>query len=527
MNGWVKLVGVLFIVVGAGAAAVPTGSFSTIAGDRPVDVSVADDSAAFVAVAGTDTVVSQPGDGVDVAHLRNNFESAATIEYEASVDASAVSVENPSDTVTIGPSGSTPISAVCAPPAGGSGTATLQVSIVEADAGNARVTDATLETTVEYDCPGGAGGGPAQPPTPSGPPGDAVAYVDENGNYAYDEGEPIVSRSELAAFDDDEATLVIAAGGDRIEFRNREVDIEAKQVAIGDATLGSNRGISLSADGGEISLSDSTVDSKNGEVSFEGGSITAAGSTVATNREIGLSADGGALTFTDSTIDSKNGEIELAGESVFVDGSTVSTNRGISLSADPGTLSAAGATVDSTNGAIELEGSSIDASGAQITTNTEISLAADGGPLTLTDATVDSTNGEIELSGGSVDADGAQIDTNTGISIASSSGDVRLRTASVTSTNGEIEVESAARILASGAVFDTNVDVSLAASGDVDVDNGQATSQNGAVSVELDLETATLSVDGAVFDDRDGTLTYSPEEAAVSGTPARGSVAAD
>jgi len=522
MYQWLKVVGLLLIVVGAGAAAVPTGSFSSIAGDRPVDVSVADDSAAFVAISGTDNVVSQPGNGVAVATLRNNFESSATIEYEASIDASAVAPEQSSRTVSLGPGESTPISAVCTPPSGGAGTTTLQVSIVEADAGNAKVTDATLETTVEYDCPGG-GAGPAQPPTPTGPPGDAVAYIDENGNYAYDEGEPIVPRNELASFDDDSANLVIAADGDRIEFRNREVAIEAGSVAIGDTTLGSNRAIMLSAEG-EIALSKSTIDAKNGEIDLSGGSVTAAESTVTTNREISIAADGGTLTFTDSTIDSKNGEIDLSGDSVFVDGSTVTTNRGISIAADSGTLSASSATIDSTNGEIELDGRSVDAGEAQITTNREITISADGGTLTLTDATVDSTNGDIDLSGGTVEAAGATIDTNTAISISSSSGDVRLTTASVTSTNGEIEVESAARVLASGAVLETNVEISIVASGDVDLGNGQLTSQNGQVSIDLDRDSATLSIDGTVLDDRDGTITYSPAAATVSGTPARGTV---
>ncbi|SEF65587.1 AsmA family protein [Halobellus limi] len=527
MNRSLLYVGLLFILVGATLTIVPTASFSTIAGDRPVDVSVADDSEAFVAVANTQTPVTQPGDGVAVAELVNNLDASMTVEYEASVTSGSVAVENPSRTVTIPQGGREPITVACSPPGGGAGTATLRIDVVEARGGSATITDATLETTVEYDCPGRPGGGPGQPGNPSGPPGGAVAYVDDDQDLEYDEGERTVSEGELAEFDNDSAHLVVAAGGGRINFRNSEVEMAAKSITVGDATLASNREITLEAEEGTLSLLDSTIDAKNGAIELSAGEITAADSTVSTNREISMSAESGALAFSDSHIDAKNGEIELSGRSIEMPRTTVSTNREISMSAGSGSLTLTDATIDAKNGAIELAGSRVDAARATISTNAAITATADSGTLRLTDATVDSKNGEIELGGGSIDAAGATISTNVGISLATESGDLQLGEATVESKNGEVTVESSGDLLASGAVFETNVEISLSASGDVLLDAARLTSSNGQATVALDVESATLSIDSAVLDDRDSTITYSPSEAAVTGTPSRGSVQAD
>ncbi|WP_144906343.1 DUF4097 domain-containing protein [Halobellus captivus] len=517
-------VGLAFVLVGAMLTIVPTASFSTIAGDRPVDVSVADDSAAFVAVSNTNTPVSQPENSVAVAELVNNLDGAMTIEFEASIDSSTVAVETPSDTATVQQGGRHPIYAACSPPNGGSGTATLQIDVIEARGGSATVTDATLETLVEYDCPGkGGGGGPGGP---SGPPGGAVAYVDENGNHAYDEGERTVTRNELAEFDDDSAALVIAADGRRVQFGNREVDIAARSIAVGDGSLSSNREVTLEADGGTLSMSGSTIESQNGAIELSGSEVTASDATVATNEEISVNAGSGALSIGDSTIESSNGEIELSGRSIDAPRTTVRTNEAISLDADSGSVGLSEATIESQNGAIDIGGSNIDASKAAISTNTEISLAADGGELTLTDATVDSTNGEIDLAGGSIQAAGASISTDVGIGLTAESGTLQLGEASVTSSNGELEIESAADILASGAAFETNVGIAFSASGDVLLDAARVASSNGQAEVALGVESATLSVDRATLDDRDGTLTYDPSGVTVEGTPARGSVQA-
>ncbi|WP_336021593.1 hypothetical protein [Halobellus salinisoli] len=466
-------VGVAFVLVGAMLAIVPTASFSTIAGDRPVDISIADDSEAFVAIDSTDTGVTQPGNGVAVAALVNNLGSPMTVEYEASVDAEPVTVEDPTETVTIERGETAPIRVVCAPPEGGSGTATLTINVIEARSGTTTVSDATLSTSFDYDCPGGGPGGP------SGPPGGAVAYVDANQNGEYDGGERTVSTDELAEFDDDSAHLVIASGGERIDFRNREVDIEARSIAVGETTLASNRAIAMAA--GELSLHGSTVDTQNGEIGLEAGTITADDSTITSNREISVSADGGPVTLGESRVESQNGEIVV-------------------------------------------EGGSVIAPRATFTSNLPIEIVGESGPLTLPDATIDSSNGEIELAGRSIDATGIDISTNVAITVVSESGAIRVSDGTIESSNGEIVVESADSLGADGAAFSTNVAIELEASGDVDLDAARLASSNGQATVELNRGSATLSVGGAVIADRDSTLTYSPGGVTVSGTPDRGSV---
>lgn len=163
MRRSLKYLGVVLIIVGAMLTVMPTAGFSNIAGERGVDVSIADDNSAFVAISDSDRVVRNPG-GAQVTEIVNNLESSVTVQYEASVDTNALEVEEPSDTVTIFEGSAEPIEVRCTPSVGGSGTATLQIDIIEAQGDSATVTDATLETTVEYRCPppskgGGKGGG--------------------------------------------------------------------------------------------------------------------------------------------------------------------------------------------------------------------------------------------------------------------------------------------------------------------------------------------------------------------------------
>jgi len=524
MQRSLQYVGLSLVVLGAMLTVVPTGSFSTIAGDRPVDVAVAGDGDAFLAIIDTNNEVTQPGSRVTVAELENNLNSTMTIEYEASVGTDSLSVANPAATATIRQGGREPLEVTCSPPNGGSGTATLTVDVIEASGRSATITDATLEAPVEYDCPGRTAGN--QPVDPGAPPGDAVAYVDSDHDYAYDKGERIVPRGELRSFDNDSAHLVVAAGGETLDYRNRKIEIGAKSITVGETTFASNREIKLEAESDAVSLKDTTIDAKNGEIEVTGPTVTAGSTTVTSNREVKLEAESGPLTFRDSTADPKNGKLELAGRSIAASRSTFTTNREIKLEADAGSLSLADATVDSTNGKIELKGRTIDAGGASVTTNTEIKLESEVGELDVSDATVDSTNGKIELKGGSITADGASITTNTEIKLEAESGSISLTGSTVDSTNGKIEVKSGGRLSASSAVFDTNREIKLTSSGDMTLDGTEISSTNGQATLALGRASATLSVDNAVLQDRDSTVAYSPSGVGVTGTPATGSVQA-
>ncbi|MFA1609980.1 hypothetical protein [Halobellus rubicundus] len=521
MQRSLQYIGLSLVILGAMLTIVPTGSFSTIAGDRPVDVAVAGDSEAFIAIDGTNNVVTQPGSSTTVAELENNLDSGATVQYEASVSVGSLSVANPSETVTIPQGGTTPIEVSCVPPKGGAGTATLTIDVIEAESDSATITGATLEAPVEYDCPGRSGGGP---PDPGEPPGDAIAYIDGNEDLSFNEGDQIVE--DLASFDNDSAALVIAGGGETIDFRNAQVDIEAKSVVVDETTLKTNKQLKIEADDGTVSFRDSTIDTKNGQVDLKAKEITASGTTITSNKQIKVESESEALTLTDSTVDSKNGQVELKGPSVDASGSTVTTNKQVKLSSESGALTLTDATVDSKNGQIKLKGYPIDASGASITTNKQIDVESESGTLTLTDSTVDSKNGQIKLKSPSIDADRASITTNKQIKLTAESGALDITDATIQSKNGQIELKSNAELLASGAVIDTNKQIKLTSSGDMTLDNAEIRSKNGEASLTLNQASATLAIDGAVMQDRDSTVVYSPSGITVNGTPAQGSVQA-
>ncbi|WP_435064836.1 hypothetical protein [Halobaculum sp. EA56] len=517
--------GVILIIGGLAFSVVPTGSYGTIAGDRPVDVSVASDSEAFVALQGAKNQVSGSGDGSVVAYLTNNLQSSMTIEYEATVRSDTVSVEQSSNTVTVSRGSRHGITVACSSQNSGSGTATLEVTVIEAKTGSATVRDATLETTFEYDCSAG-GSGPNAPPAPRGPPGSAIAYIDSDHDYSYDSGEVTVDRNELASFENESAHLVIAADGGRINYRNQEVDISAKTVTIGEATLVSNSAITLSAQSGGLSMRDATIDTKNGEISLTGDTIRVAESTITSNRKISLEAKSGTVGLSRSTVDSENGKIEIKGPSVDTSESTITTNREIKLTAESGSLSLPNGRIESKNGAITIKGRSIDAAKSTISTNREIKLESEGSTLTLSDASVTSKNGAITLKATHIDAESATISTNREIKITSESGPVSLRYASVESKNGEITVKSTANLDADGAVIKTNKAIKLTATGNVTIAGTRISSMNGQATITLNRASATLAVDGAVIADRDNTVVYSPSGVRVIGSPSQGTVRA-
>ncbi|WP_435185953.1 hypothetical protein [Halobellus sp. EA9] len=561
-----QYIGLSLVILGAMLTIVPTGSFSTIAGDRPVDVAVAGDSEAFIAIIDTNNEVTQPGSATTVAELENNLESSMTVEYEASVDTDALAVQNPSETTTIRQGGRTPLEVTCSPPNGGSGTATLTVEIVEATGQSATIKDATLEVPVEYDCPGRTAGN--RPPEPGQPPGDAVAYVDDDHDYAYDEGERIVPRDEIPSFQNDSAHLVIAAGGETLDYTGK-VQIKAKSVTVGEATLATNKKLKIEAEGGAISLRDSTVDSQNEKLKLKASEVTTSGTTITAKKKVKLTAESGGLTLTDATVESNNGKIKLKGYPVDATGATITTTKKIKMESESGTLAVADATVDSENGKIKLKGPSVDASGATITAAKKIKMKSESGTLTLADATVESKNGKIKLKGYPVDATGATITTTKKIKMESESGtlavadatvdskngkvklkgpsvdasgatitaakktkltaesgELTVTDATVESKNGKIKLKSNAKLRASSAVIETSKKIKLTSSGDMTLDGAEISSTNGQATLTLNQASATLAIDKAVLQDRDSTVVYSPSGVTVTGTPAQGSVQA-
>ncbi|ELZ80055.1 hypothetical protein C454_12663 [Haloferax gibbonsii ATCC 33959] len=540
MNQNLWYAGVLIVVLGVTLAAVPTGSFSSVSGQRPVDVSVVDDDRALVALEPTGEVVTSPsrGNAVAVGSIVNNLGTDVTVDYTASIDVNALSLAQSGGSPTLSRGGEHQVTAYCRRPNAESGVATLVVEVDSAQADGVSISGATLEARVEYDCTSGNGGGnpgngddnpgngggndggdsgdgsDGGDGNPSGP-SNGVAYVDSDEDIAYDDGERVLTEQEVATFDDDDAVLVVGTDNGTIDNSWRAIDISAKRVVVTHTTFTSGDSVDIEAETG-IEFTDVTVNSDWGEVTLSGESITLRRSTIdAKNGKIELAADGGTLDVRESAVRGKNDKVELTGETVQAGGATIrNTNDEIELAADDGPVNVTGATLDNQNGKVTLSGESVQARGASISTrNGKIDLTADDGPVDIRDASLQNRNRDIEVSGETVSARNASITVVNGrISLDADDGLLDIENATV---HGEKQIDlTGERIGAAGASIETkNAQIDLrSGSSDVTLDGATVKTKNAQITVESagDLRAnesvfettnadVSLSADGDVF----------------------------
>lgn len=160
---------------------------------------------------------------------------------------------------------------------------------------------------------------------------------------------------------------------------------------------------------------------------------------------------------------------------------------------------------------IDLDGASVSVDvDLSATGNQDVSVTAGSGVLVIDGVTVDTMLGrQITLRGtGGVSAQSTTIDSGEAITVRSDSGEVDLTGASVKAD------EMAA-------------DITLRSNGDMSIESATITAQTGTnIDASLQIEDGpTLYVEGASITDGDDTLTYSPEDIEVDGTPSSGSVA--
>lgn len=246
MNKTLWRIGVVFVAFGVILAIVPTGSYSTIAGERSVGVSVAADDSALIALEGATGTVSK-GNPVSVT-LRNNLDSMATVTYEV-VDSGALTVKTKQKqpvTTDIPSGGGVDLTAKCGPNTGAGPAETTLVISVDATAAGVTVSEGSVTTQVTYDCQSGN----TKP----------VAFVDANENGRYDTGERTLSASQLATFTDTDAALVINASVNQ----QNSIDITAASVTIRETTLKSTKGnISVQATTGPLDAEGATLSAPN------------------------------------------------------------------------------------------------------------------------------------------------------------------------------------------------------------------------------------------------------------------------
>ncbi|MCO8265816.1 hypothetical protein ACOZ4B_09430 [Haloferax prahovense] len=538
MNQNLWYAGVLIAVLGVTLAAVPTGSFSSVSGQRPVDVSVVDDDRALVALEPTGEVVTSPsrGNAVAVGSIVNNLDTDVTVEYSARLDTNALSLAQSGGSPTLSRGGEHQVTAYCRRPNTGSGVATLIVEVDSAQADGVSISDATLEARVEYDCTSGNGGGnpgngggddggdgdggdngdgdDGGDGTPAGP-SDGVAYVDTDEDIAYDDGERVLTEQEVATFDDDDAVLVVGTDNGTIDNGWRAIDISAKRVVVRHTTFTSGDSVDIEAET-SIEFTDVTVVSDWGAATLSGESITLRQSTIdAKNGKIELAADGGTLDVRESAVRGKNDKVELTGETIQAGSATIrNTNDEIELAADDGPVNVTGATLDNQNGKVTVSGESVQARGAAISTrNGKIELAADDGSVDIRDASLQNQNRDIEVGGETVSARNASITVVNGrISLDADDGLLDIEDATV---HGEKQIDlTGERVGAAGASIETkNAQIDLqSGAGDVTLDGATVETKNAQITVESAGELhanesvfettnadVSLSADGDVF----------------------------
>ncbi|MHC3437556.1 hypothetical protein ACYJ1Y_05485 [Natrialbaceae archaeon A-gly3] len=239
------IVAVGLIVLGAMAMVGPTFGFSTIAGDRGVNVNTADDSSALLGIEETGDTPDNQND-VDVIEITNNAgEDYETLDTEVTIDDpnDALAISNDFDESL--PQGEvTGLELTCE--GGGDGEATVSVG-ADASGSTIQIEDVSFSTTFEYSCIGGGNTDPGD-----GFDSVSVDNVVEN-TAASQQDQTIAFTPSTDLSNKEEVTIDLSsAHPDSVDYAN---------VEIGDITVESGNGQVENVD----------IDDNNAVITYEGG----------------------------------------------------------------------------------------------------------------------------------------------------------------------------------------------------------------------------------------------------------------
>ena len=167
----IAAVGVLLVVVGAVLLAGPLYGFTTLAADRGVSVSTADGADAYLGLVGTDAAIDDPDDEAEIATLTNNVGSELALAVDVTFTDGAdddLEAETPQ---TVAPGETVAVTVACDGQGGAPNQATTAtVTVTEATGDGVTITDVSADSSLEYTCNRGGGGGTGQPGNPGGGP---------------------------------------------------------------------------------------------------------------------------------------------------------------------------------------------------------------------------------------------------------------------------------------------------------------------------------------------------------------------
>jgi hypothetical protein len=179
-------------------------------------------------------------------------------------------------------------------------------------------------------------------------PADAVAFNDIDGDEEYDQNEAAYTASEAAKLDKSvnlvvekdidvqkiqmKPKSVLVKSGVELATKN-ELKIETSdKIEIREATLDSDNKITLKSSSGGVTAQDTTFSSKNEmKVTADGGNLDVTGSSLTSNNKITLSASG-EITGQDATFSSKNEmKITADGGTLNLRGGSITSDNKITL----------------------------------------------------------------------------------------------------------------------------------------------------------------------------------------------------
>jgi hypothetical protein len=192
------------------------------------------------------------------------------------------------------------------------------------------------------------------------------------------------------------------------------------------------------------------------------------------------------------------------------------------IPSDVGTISSSGLDISGLN----INANSITSEVDFEATIGDLTLSAGAGGIEVTDQSISATSGDTSIkSSGATVLDGSSVESTTG-QIVVEGETVSAVGSSVVAQNGGLTVKATAGELdATSATLRSDTDdLTLESNGDMYVESASLEAPIGSATASLNQGSNTLFVDGAVIDDRDQDLVYSPNGITVDGSPSSGTV---
>lgn len=204
-----------------------------------------------------------------------------------------------------------------------------------------------------------------------------------------------------------------------------------------------------------------------------------------------------------TTVTTDSGQVKIVAKSVTSQSDITAPDGKVVVTAKDGDVTIDGAKVESGSGPVKVttnNGGSLETSNANITSSSKVTPSSSGS-ATLDGARVNSKSGELKIT------------TNNGDSLQALNANLTSSSKVILTSTGDANFEET----------DINGDgqVKLSSDGDMRLTSAEIATSGQAIA-NLGSSGNTLYVDGAIVEDSDNTLRYSPSNTTVEGEPDSG-----